>query len=275
MLDENDELKAGADQADMHNRVEELRAHISETYRLHRRVIRHRRDKVLRADPNSADMPYEVTGRTAAQRLPVTTLTLLRSSPCSTGGPGHGMRYWTVTSRRKAAVTAWPSLSWCPGSAGADDFADALRWRVQRDEAAAERAGLSKREMAMLAAPGLLTTELAVLTELEARLAAGPGDLPSGAVADINALVTAILPGLRSSHRAAIFCGAGSLACRLAARLRQRFSRIAVYGRHPWRQPGGLGDRRAGMGGASAARRELTRAGNGRHRGRRPESPGG
>jgi ATP-dependent helicase HepA len=230
MLDDNDELRVGADQAQLHGRVEELKAHISETYRLHRRVIRHRRDKVLRADPDSADMPYEVTGRTAAQRLPVTNAhaiaqqslldwqsrawAALLDGDLAVQGSDYGLALGVMVSRLGGP---------------ADDFADALRWRVRRDPDAAERAGLTDREMAMLAAPGLLPTELPVLTELEARLAEGPGDLPNGASGDINALVTAILPGLRSSHRTVIFCGAGSLAGHLAARLRQRFSRIGVY----------------------------------------------
>src|SRR5690606_30554449 len=48
-----------------------------------------------------------------------------------------------------------------------DDFVDALRWRVRGDGEAAQRAGLSAQEQAMLAAPPRIPAEVEALDELE------------------------------------------------------------------------------------------------------------
>jgi len=232
MLDENDELKAGADPGELHYCVEELRAHISETYRLHRRVIRHRRDKVLQADPSSGEMPYEVTGRGAPQRLPLRdahdaaqqALLEWRSAiwdglldeDRTAEAVAYGLVLGTLTSR-----TGGP----------ADDLADALRWRVHRDPAAAERAALSDLERQLLATPGLFTAESLVLEDLGARLAADHEHATGEPTldADAGAVVTAMLPALRTSSRTVVFCGPGNLATRIAARLRRRFPRVGIY----------------------------------------------
>jgi ATP-dependent helicase HepA len=229
LLDEHDELKSDADPGELHCRVEELRAHISETYRLHRRVIRHRRDKVLQADPGSGEMPYEVTGRIAPQRLPLANAhdaaqqallewrsavwdTLLDEDRTAQAG-GYGLILGVLSSRIGGPT---------------EDLADALRWRVERDPVAAERAALSEVEREVLAAPNLLAGEPPVLGELEARLSADRDHTADAHVAEADVLVNAILPALRSSTRTVIFCGPGSLASCLAARLRKRFPRVAV-----------------------------------------------
>jgi ATP-dependent helicase HepA len=229
LLDEDDELRADADPGELHYRVEELRAHISETYRLHRRVIRHRRDKVLRADPGSGEMPYEVTGRVAPQRLPLAIGqdaaqqallewrsavwdSLLDEDRAAQAGR-YGLILGVLTSRLGGP---------------ADDLTDALRWRLHRDPTAAERAALNEVERDVLAAPDLLAAESRVLDELEARLGADRDQASDFQTAAADSLVNALLPALRSSSRTAIFCGPGSLAGCLAARLRKRFPRVAV-----------------------------------------------
>src|SRR6266508_6075504 len=63
LLGETGDLRPEYDHAALRLRVEALRAHISETYRLHRRVIRHRRSQVLRDDQDSTTLPFEVRGR--------------------------------------------------------------------------------------------------------------------------------------------------------------------------------------------------------------------
>jgi ATP-dependent helicase HepA len=63
LLNEDEDLCDDSDESELTVRVEELRAHISETYRLHRRVIRHRRATVLEEVPDSAFPSYEVRGR--------------------------------------------------------------------------------------------------------------------------------------------------------------------------------------------------------------------
>ena len=64
-------LAADVSEADLNHRVAAIRAHIAETYRLHHRVIRHRRQRVLGAslDDEGVLTPFEVTGRTAPRRM--------------------------------------------------------------------------------------------------------------------------------------------------------------------------------------------------------------
>jgi ATP-dependent helicase HepA len=226
LLDENDELKQDADPVDLKTRVEALRAHISETYRLHRRIIRNRRDKVLQDDPASELIPYEVRGRQLPGRL------VPRSD---------------AQEAMRMALLEWQSAVWdrlldaqateyadayalvlavlTSRAAGlADDFTDILRWRTRRDEVAAERAGLTVRERAILADPEILGAEHAVLSGLEARL-----DGSADQHRDLDDLVDALLHALRASRRAVIFGGPGSLAGVLARRLRNRFPRVDVH----------------------------------------------
>ena len=65
LVDENGDLRAGVAESELAVRVEELRAHLSETCRLHRRVIRNRRANVLTDDPDAEFAGYEVRGRRA------------------------------------------------------------------------------------------------------------------------------------------------------------------------------------------------------------------
>jgi ATP-dependent helicase HepA len=225
LLNEDDELKPGTDRHELQDRIEGLRAHISETYRVHRRVIRHRRDKVLRSDPDSEAMPYEVTGRQAPQRL------LLRAD--AHDASQLALLEWRSAvwdslldeeqTEQAAAYGLVLAILACRAGCLAEDLADALRWRLHGDDDAAERAGLSGHERGLLAAPELLAAESAVLVELEARLAR----MRDHSI-DADALVNAILPALRSSKRTLIFCGPGSLASDVAARLQERFPRAGI-----------------------------------------------
>lgn len=226
LLDLNDELRSGNDPVELKSRVEALRAHISETYRLHRRVIRNRRDKVLRDDPASDFMPYEVRGRQRPERLvphgdahEATRLALLewRSAVWD----------WIVDAQAAESAAAYAEVLAVLGSRAAgipEDFVNALRWRTQRDEEAGQRAGLTPRERSILADPEVLAIEQAALNGLEARL--GSFADPDR---DLDALVHCTLPALQASRRTVVFCGPGRLASVLAKRLRSRFPRVDVH----------------------------------------------
>ena len=224
LLDEEEELKPGASLSELQYGIEALRAHISETYRVHRRIIRHRRDKVLRSDPDADVMAYEVTGRQAPKWLPISTdahdamrLAMLEWR----SGTWDSLLDEGLADQ---AAAYGPVLAVLVSRAGGlcEDLADALRWRLHRDLAAAERAGLSSPERELLAAPEVLGAEAVALGRLEAHLAA------EDAGRDLDGLVNAILPMLRTSKRAVIFCGPGRLASDLAARLQARFPRVRV-----------------------------------------------
>ncbi len=226
LLDENDVLRHDIDRLELKTRVEALRAHISETYRLHRRVIRNRRDKVLQDDPASEYLPFEVRGRQLPERFvssgdahEATRLALLewRSAVWD----------WLLDAHARESVDAYALVLAVLAARGvglADDFLDVLRWRTCRDEAAADRAGLNERERGMLANPEVLPVEQAVLSGLEARISGS-----TDADRDLDALLDGMLPALNSSRRAVIFCGPGSLASVLAGRFRTRFPRVGVH----------------------------------------------
>jgi ATP-dependent helicase HepA len=222
LLDEHDELRTDAEHSDLMSRVEALRGHISEAYRLHRRVIRHRRGKVLRDDPDSDLMPYEVRGRRPPE-------------PLTLDAPSHAAieealfewqsRVWdhlldTGQEERKPSYALALAVLVSRGGAVVGDLLNALRWRVHHASKAAEAAGLSAKERTALTVPPVLPVEQSVLEELEERTA-GEENRKSA----LNTLVSAMLPALRlrGNKRTVVFCGPGTLAVDLTARMRDRF----------------------------------------------------
>ncbi|GAA2607259.1 protein DpdE [Streptomyces axinellae] len=204
-------------------RVTALRAHISETYRLHRRVIRHRRSHVLRPDDDSATVPYEARGRAQPERL--------MAEPYSLAA--DGLLQWQtqlwgylldedLQDRRTGSAMALAVLASRLGGPSAD-FVDALRWRVRREHDAARRAGLSAREQRHLSHGPVAPHEAEILRNLESEIAEG------GGASETDDLVNALLPALRKGGHIIVFCGPGSLASALTARLRARFARIGFF----------------------------------------------
>jgi ATP-dependent helicase HepA len=72
LLDDEDELIDASLQGEFAYRVAQVRAHLSETYRIHRRVIRHRREAVLQenSDPEAVGLAYAVRGRARPTLIP-------------------------------------------------------------------------------------------------------------------------------------------------------------------------------------------------------------
>ena len=231
LADEVSELLSAAgdlcnesDREKLATRVEALRAHISETYRLHRRMIRHRRSQVLKTDDESTTMPFELTGRQAPEMI------LLDS-------PGQqltqdGLLQW------QSQVTNWLIDNGAEDQSAAygqilavltsradgvsQDLADALRWRLGGDAAAAARAGLTKEERSILHSPQVIPAEAGVHDLLTGQ---------SGAGEQVSALGEVLLPVFRKHARIVVFCGPGALAASLAAYLRRTIpaSRIAEH----------------------------------------------
>ena len=196
-------------------RVEALRAHISETYRLHRRMIRHRRSQVLTTDNESAMMPFEVTGRQAPEMIPLDSPgqqlaqdgLLQWQSQVANWLIDHGAEDQSAAYGRILAVL----VSRADGVS--QDLADALRWRLGGDSKAAARAGLTGEERSILRGPRVIPAEAGLLDLLTAQ---------SGAGEQVSALVEVLLPVFRKHGRIVVFCGSGALAASLAASLRRR-----------------------------------------------------
>ncbi|MFC8244010.1 protein DpdE [Streptomyces chartreusis] len=225
LLDEEDELVDVALQGEFSNRVAQVRAHLSETYRIHRRVIRHRREAVLResSNPEAVGLAYAVRGRTRPTLIPT-------PSGVSEAGAELVLHWWSqvrdhldnasATGNTDVYGMALAVLA-ARATVLSADVVDVLRWRVRADPAAAERAGLSAHEKALLAAPPVAAVERSLLNSVE------QGDR-SPTREDMRVLVDALLPQMRRLKKSVIFCGPGQLAGHLAVYLQSRFGRLTV-----------------------------------------------
>jgi ATP-dependent helicase HepA len=207
------DLRSEDQRATLATRVEALRAHLGETYRLHRRVIRHRRAEVLRADQDVGPPPFEVRGRTRPQ------VVNLDSAVHNSGQEAlltwrAEVNDWLLNhdaeerSRQYGQVLA-VLLSRTGGPI--HDVMDVLRWRLNQDAEAADRAGLSPEERRLVAEPDVLPIERPVLDQLVAF-----DD------ASVTSLTEGLLPIRETCPRLVVFCGLGSLAARLADDLKAR-----------------------------------------------------
>lgn len=189
--------------------VEAVRGHVGETYRLHRRVIRHRREAVLGAalDDDGYLPPFEVTGRTRPKLL---TLTSAEHEAAS-----DALHEWQTRVRDALLDAGADHLPYGPVLAllaartcgPADDLLAALNWRLYGDRDAADVAGLSAAERTLLASVPVLPAEAAV----GAALAALPGH------DGLDEIVGRL--GRGAGPRTVVFAGPGSLAGRVARAL--------------------------------------------------------
>jgi ATP-dependent helicase HepA len=212
LLPPEGELLDPADRPMLAARIEALRAHIAETYRLHRRMIRHRRSQVLRESDDPELLPFEVTGRTLPHHV------VLDSARYEAGQEAlmqwrSAVANWIFDHGAEDATPAYGQVLAVLASRTdgiSTDLADALRWRLNADESAARRAGLTDEERLLLAAPGVVAAERKVLPLLEEAIAGS----------QVAACLEALTPVIREHHKVVIFCGAGVCAGLLHDHLR-------------------------------------------------------
>lgn len=212
-LTEDDELRDEADRPRLARALEVLRAHISETYRLHRRMIRHRRAYVLRASDDDLP-PFEVSGRSRPDALTFGNRRADLAHQALLGWQQRvalwlldhddDRRTWEYGQVLAVLASRVDELS--------DDLADALRWRLTGDIGAADRSGLSAAERALLHDVTPLPPEHQTLADLV--------DAAGTAAPRLNDLARAIKGRLRPL----VFCGPGRFADDLAAELVRRTS---------------------------------------------------
>jgi len=207
--------------------VEALRAHIAETYRLHRRTIRHRRAQVLRDSGDASVVPFEVTGRSAPGQIVVDGPRLQTVQDALLKWQASAAAWIQDHASPDDRADFWRALAVLASRADgvSEDFADALRWRLHLDEVAAVRAGLTLEERAFLRAAKVLPAEadvLAAVSSLEV-------------MPELAALADAILPVLRGRRRVVIFCGPGAYAAQLSDHLREALPE-GKAGEHTTRQ---------------------------------------
>lgn len=213
-LDQNGDLRVDCAESGLVAAVSAVRAYIAETYRLHRRVLRNRRRTVLEAKLDDAGMmaPFEVTGRNRPRLISLASYEAgigrelldewrrnCRDHLLDVGGdPNAHVRMLAVLFSRSGGPVA--------------DLADALAWRVDRDDAAAQRAGLTDPERACLAGAPVLSGERDALRRVR------ENDVLD-AVAELSAR---LLPRARAADRLVVFAGRGQLADDLAVALESK-----------------------------------------------------
>jgi ATP-dependent helicase HepA len=222
-LTEDGDLRREDDQDALAVQVEALRAHISETYRLHRRIIRHRRLQVTGADDSM--QPYVLTGRSRPARITVDTARQ-RLTQEALFGWQTAIATWLIDEALgdEAAKAYGLALGILVArtDCASGDLTDALRWRLHQDNDAATRAGLTDEERTRLAAPPIAPPEHQVLSQL----AAEPTSW-----ADSTRLAGKLQSVGEAHKHVVVFCGAGTLATGLADALERKYPKLRI-GRH-------------------------------------------
>lgn len=195
---------------ELNRAVAVVRAHVSETYRLHHRVIRNRRHVVQqhRLDDEGHMAPFEFTGRERPK--------VIRLDAAEVEVVVDAVETWI---RLAAAEVTDAELDPQPyarvasvlvsrlGTATVADAVSVLRARVAGSYSDAE---LTPQEVERLKAADLLSFEQGILDNL---LEAPKGDV-------CRKIAEAIVRRIRPRQRVVVFCGPGGLAGQVATELR-------------------------------------------------------
>lgn len=199
-----------ADPIDLNRAVATVRTHVSETYRLHHRVIRNRRHVVEknRLDDEGHMAPFEFTGRERPKVIRLDT----------TEGEAviDAMEKWVRMVAAEVAESDSDPEPYAQAASilisrlGAATVADAVAVLTARLERSPNEAILTPREFQRLVGVGALDCEQEVLD-----------DLLRVTAADVSTHVAdAIAKRVRPGQLAVVFCGAGALAPQVVAALR-------------------------------------------------------
>ncbi len=216
-IDEEAFLRDEAERPALAEQLDALRAHLAETYRLHRRTIRHRRSRVI-DDANESLLPFEVTGRRPPTLLP-------RPAPPALDALLEWQQQvaaWILDHIDEpddvvAAFAAYGGVLAVLTSRVdvlSDDFAHAVQFRLTGDPLAAQSAGLGAVECEMLRATDVLPFEAETL------MAPNEPD---------DALISELLAEVEKHQRTVVFCGSGQLAGLVADALRDLSEKIPVF----------------------------------------------
>ncbi|RZS64547.1 ATP-dependent helicase HepA [Agromyces ramosus] len=198
-----------ASQEALNRSVATVRAHVSETYRLHQRVIRNRRHNIQheRLDDEGIMAPFALTGRSMPKLVQIDAHELDGAadvverwiSGCSAQILDRGLDSGPYARIAGLLVSRVGGTS--------DDLADILRFRIK---AGRPPATLAFEDLELLDSAPLLPFEPALNGELERR--------PRDALAK---LTDGILAVAAPSEKVVVFCGRGSLAHALVASLQE------------------------------------------------------
>ncbi|WP_405177786.1 protein DpdE [Nocardia sp. NBC_01377] len=228
LLTPDGDLADVADEDELRLRVDELRGHISETYRLHRRTIRHRRSRVLADRADSDFVPYEVRGRELPKHLTIQSSADERIQEI--------LEEWRIGTRdalldRGAAdedaayAQVYGVLVSRLGVSGRD-LLEILRLRVERIDPSV---AMDPVDRGLVTFPSVLAHEPRTLRAVEEVVAESD-------VTVFEQMTKALLPVLSRHRKTIAFCGGGALAEDLAAHLRTRFPKAPLF-RHTRSMP--------------------------------------
>lgn len=200
-LSELGELEDEARRPELATEVEAMRAHISETYRLHRRVIRHRRTRVLAVTDDLENMPFEVRGRNKPQKVLVASDQLQAAQDALFDWHARVSDWLRDNDATSSMVEYGQVLAVLVSRAGGvpTDLIDAFHWRFEDDRSAADRAGLTAEERDLLSRPDVVPAERRILEAL----------VQACEDSGIGNLADALQPLFK--ERTVVFCGPGSL----------------------------------------------------------------
>ncbi|MFF2393943.1 protein DpdE [Nocardia sp. NPDC058114] len=221
LLTPDGDLADVADEDELRVRVGELRGHISETYRLHRRTIRHRRSRVLADRADSDFVPYEVRGRELPGRLKLESAAdeglqgLVEEWRTGTRGALLDMG---VDDKNSGYAQVYGILVSYTGISGRD-LLEILRLRVEHVEPSVD---LDPVDRGLVTFPPILAHEPDILRAVEKAVS------ESGTVT-FEPVTKALLPVLKRHPKTIVFCGGGALADDLAAYLRARFPKAPLF----------------------------------------------
>ena len=165
-------------------------------------------------------MPFEVTGRTLPEKIMLDSAgyeaaqeaLMLWRSVVANWSHDHGGEEEVPAYGRVLAVL----VSRADGISA--DLEDALRWRLNSNEPAARRAGLTDEERDLLTAPDAVADERKVLSLLE----------EARDSSEMAACAETVIPVVRKHHKVVIFCGSGKCAGNLHDYLRDAAGDLAV-----------------------------------------------
>jgi ATP-dependent helicase HepA len=199
--------------------VESLRAHIGETYRLHRRLIRQRRTQLPSYDASIDANEYEVTGRQQVVHIPtpdaaeldsVLTDWLLQTQTELLNRDASDVDYVHL-----AEITAL-FVSRC--GVTAHDLKHAIDQRIAGASNPLPAGGFTPEEIAVLTALPPTRADQVLAGELTSLL-----DQPL-----LRSHISGLLPIMKASRRLIVFCGPGTLAADLTHHLQTRFPSAAI-----------------------------------------------
>jgi len=213
------------DEDELRRAVAAIRAHVSETYRLHQRVIRNRRHvlELQKLDDEGLLTPFEFTGRSRPK--------VARLDHDEIQAGASAIAEWTsrcadvILDEGLNADLYGPVVGVLVSRLGGsiDDLVSVLEYRISGDGSAAD---LLPAERAALDAAPPLSFEPEVLER--ARAAVGTGG--------IEAIAEAIAVRAKAPVKAVVFCGRGSLAGQLAPLIPLEPGNLKFVHAHLWSQ---------------------------------------